>query len=203
MSAAARFAVVKAALFVLSLAPVGFFTAAILGGGVAEPVAFLTRETGEQALRFLLITLAMTPLRLASGWSGFIKLRRMFGLFAFFYALCHFGVYVFLDLQLDFAAVVDDIIRRKYITVGFAALVLLLPLALTSNSWSIKRLGARKWSKLHRAVYVIALLAPIHFLWQERGEDLTEPLVYLGLMIALLALRVPLLANRMTLLRRG
>lgn len=188
-----QFFALKAALFALSLAPVFAVVARMFlsHNPPAEPVEFLLRETGENALRFLIITLAMTPLRLITNWSAPVKLRRMFGLFAFFYAFCHLGVYVQLDLQLDFALLWDDIVERKYITVGFAAFVLLVPLAITSNARMIKKMGFAAWQKLHRAVYPIAVLGAIHFLWIQRGEELGEPLAHLFIICALLAMRFP------------
>ncbi|MGU9951311.1 MAG: sulfite oxidase heme-binding subunit YedZ [Gammaproteobacteria bacterium WSBS_2016_MAG_OTU1] len=191
-----KFFVLKAALFLLCLLPaVVMFGAVFLGELLdleppADPVEFLTKESGEQALRFLIITLAMTPLRNLTKWSSPIKLRRMFGLYVFFYALIHFNIYMFLDLQLDFSLVVNDIIERKYITVGFIAFLLLIPLAITSNKFLIKKMGAKKWTALHRAVYAIGLLGAVHFLWLKRGNPI-EPLVYLLIICVLLAMRLP------------
>ena len=137
----------------------------------------------------------MTPLRLLGGWRTPVKLRRMFGLYAFFYALCHFSVYLFLDLQLDFSLLWDDVIERKYITVGFTAFLLLLPLAATSNGFCIRRLGAAVWTKLHRAVYAIGILGALHFLWIKRGKDIGEPLVYAFIICALVSMRLPAAQN--------
>ncbi|MDM5147786.1 sulfoxide reductase heme-binding subunit YedZ [Candidatus Persebacteraceae bacterium Df01] len=197
-----RFNLLKGTLFIVSLAPLAAITYAVLSGNITEPVEFITRETGEHALHFLIIILLMTPLRQITRWNSPIKLRRMFGLFAFFYVFCHFCTYLFLDLQLDFSLVVDDIIKRKYITVGFVAFLLLLPLAITSNRFSIKKMGSKRWTSLHKSIYLIALLGPLHFLWLERGEDLSEPLTYLVIMIALLALRAPSLRARITRTRK-
>ena len=187
------FFILKAALFLACLAPAVAAVAEVFlsDSPPGDPVAFLTRQSGELALKFMVITLSMTPLRLLTAWSAPLKLRRMFGLFAFFYAACHFSVYLFLDLQLNFALVLDDIIKRKYITVGFAAFLLLLPLAATSNNFSIRRLGAKMWTKLHRAAYAIGILGAVHFLWLEKGDDLGEPLAYLAVICALLAVRLP------------
>ena len=170
----------------------------VVGGSLraADPVEHLTGETGEFALRMLVLALAVTPLRLATGWNWLLRLRRMVGLFAFFYAFAHFMVYVALDRRFDPTTVLDDIIERKFITVGFAAFALLVPLALTSNNWSVKKLGGKAWMKLHKVVYAIAIFAAVHFLWLQRGDDMTEPLVYLGIFIALLALRVPAIRAR-------
>lgn len=187
-----KFAVLKAALFVAALVPAAFVVATVFSDSPpANPVDFFTQKTGETALRFLVITLAMTPLRLLTGWQAPLKLRRMFGLFAFFYAACHFCVYLFLDLQLDFSLVLDDVIERKYITVGATALLLLIPLALTSNRFSVKKMGFAAWQKLHRAVYFISICGAVHFLWIKRAKNIGEPLIYLALICILLALRLP------------
>ena len=180
---------IKAVLFAVLLLPL----IPIVGGSLraTDPVEHLTGESGEFALRILVLALAVTPLRLATGWNWLLKTRRMIGLYAFFYAAIHFGVYVALDRQFNFATVLDDVVERKFITVGFAAFLLLVPLALTSNNWSVKKLGGKAWLKLHKLVYAIALLAPVHFLWLKRGKDLTEPLVYLAIFAALLAIRIP------------
>ena len=199
-----KFFALKAALFAASLLPAAAVVAALFfsDNPPAEPVDFLTRKTGETALQFLAITLAMTPLRLLTGWNSPVKLRRMFGLFAFFYAACHFSVYLFLDLQLDFALVWDDIVERKYITVGASALLLLIPLAATSNQFSIKKIGFAAWQKLHRAVYPIGVFGAVHFLWLAKGEDIGEPLAYLLIICALLALRLPPAQKTLARLRR-
>lgn len=188
-----QFSLLKAALFLLCLVPAAAMLTAVFFSSQppSDPAEFLARETGENALRLLIITLAMTPLRLIFNRPGPIKLRRMFGLFAGFYTLCHFLVYLFIDLQLDFALLWEDIVDRKYIAVGFAAALLMLPLALTSNDFSIKKMGFKAWQKLHRAIYPIALLGGIHYLWIQRGEDLTGPLVHIAVICALLALRLP------------
>lgn len=182
-----RFFVVKTVLFILLLLPA--VAIALRLPNVVDPVEFLTGETGEFALRFLLLTLAVTPLQHISGWSWLIKLRRMIGLYAFAYVFCHFAVYVFLDLQLNLGGVWEDILDRNYITVGFAAFCLLVPLAVTSNDYLLRRMGFRRWNRLHKSVYLIAPLAVLHLLWQTRGDDLTEPLVYAAITALLLALR--------------
>lgn len=199
-----RFLFLKAVLFVLCLVPAALCVRAVFfsDNPPSEPIEFLTRESGEQALRLLVITLAMTPLRLLGGWQTPVKLRRMFGLYAFFYALCHFSVYLFLDLQLDFSLVWDDIVERKYITVGFTAFLLLLPLAATSNKFSIRRLGTATWSNLHRAVYAIGFLGALHFLWIKRGKDIGEPLLYALIIFTLVSMRLPAAQNFLKRARR-
>ena len=180
---------IKSVLFAVLLLPL----IPIAGGALraADPVEHLTGESGEFTLRILVLALAVTPLRLATGWNWLLRTRRMIGLYAFFYAAIHFGVYMALDRGFNFAAVLDDVVERKFITVGFAAFVLLVPLALTSSNWSVKKLGGKAWLKLHKLVYAVALFAPVHFLWLKRGDDLTEPLVYLGIFALLLAMRIP------------
>ena len=180
---------IKAVLFAVLLLPL----IPIAGGALraADPVEHLTGESGEFTLRILVLALAVTPLRLATGWNWLLRTRRMIGLYAFFYAAIHFGVYMALDRGFNFAAVLDDVVERKFITVGFAAFVLLVPLALTSSNWSVKKLGGKAWLKLHKLVYAVALFAPVHFLWLKRGDDLTEPLAYLGIFALLLAMRIP------------
>ena len=193
-------AVIKAALFVALLAPAAGMAAG--AANAADPVEYLTGETGEFALRILVAALLVSPIARGLGWSWLPPLRRMIGLYAFFYAALHFAVYVFLDLQLNFAGVWDDIVERKYITVGFAAFVLLVPLAITSNNALIAKMGGRAWRRLHRAVYIIAPLAVLHLAWQTRGEEYGEIAVYALLVGGALAARLPPLAKRLR-LRQG
>lgn len=155
----------------------------------ADPVAALTHATGDWALRLLLLTLAITPLRRLTGWSWPIRYRRMLGLHAFAYACTHFAIYLVLDLGGYWSQIFDDIAKRPFITVGFLAWLCLLPLAATSTRAAMRRLGPR-WGRLHRLVYVIALLAVLHFLWLVKA-DLREPLIYAGILAALLAARLP------------
>lgn len=154
-----------------------------------NPVEALIHGTGDWTLRLLLITLAVTPLRLATGWAWPVRFRRMLGLFAFFYAALHLTVYLWLDQSFDWPAILRDIAKRPYITVGFAAFLLLIPLAVTSTRGWIRRLG-RRWKRLHQAVYAIAILGVIHYLWLVKA-DLREPLIYAAILAVLLAVRVP------------
>jgi len=149
----------------------------------ANPINTITRFTGSWSLFILLATLAVTPLRRVTGWHELIKYRRMLGLFAFFYAALHFSTYMVLDLYFDFAAIAKDIFKRPYITVGFSALVLMIPLAVTSTSGMTRRLGKR-WQQLHYLVYLIAILGVVHFYWLVKS-DITRPAQY-GLFLALL-----------------
>lgn len=178
----------------------------LLGLGLADglganPIEFITRSTGTWTLVGLLVTLAVTPLRRLSGNTRLVRYRRMLGLFAFFYACLHALTYFWLDQFFDVAAIARDILKRPFVTVGFAALVLLVPLALTSSQAMMRRLG-RNWQRLHRLVYVIALLGVIHYLWLVK-KDMTEPLVYGGVLAALLALRLPWVVAGIERARRG
>ena len=184
-----RFLWIKLLVFVLSLLPAAGLAAGLFTGGLgANPVEALTHSTGEWALRFLLLTLAVTPLRRLTGYGSLIRLRRMLGLFAFFYAALHLSTYVALDQFFDAAAIVKDVVKRPYITAGFLGFVLMAPLAATSTAGMIRRLGGRRWQQLHRLVYPCAIAAVVHFLWLVKA-DLTEPLLYAGVLTALLGYR--------------
>jgi sulfoxide reductase heme-binding subunit YedZ len=153
----------------------------------ANPLEAVTHGTGDWALRFLLITLAMTPLRRLLGHPWPLRVRRMLGLFAFFYATLHFLTWLVLDQELLWQNIANDIAKRPYITVGFAAWLMLLPLALTSTRGMMRRLG-RHWSRLHRLVYPIAILGVLHYAWLVK-QDLREPLIYGVLLAGLLLMR--------------
>jgi len=156
----------------------------------ANPLEFIQHRTGYCALTLIMVTLSITPLRRITGWNRIIQLRRPLGLFAFFYATLHFLTYLVFDQFFDFAAIVDDIAKRPYITVGFPAFVLLIPLAITSTKGWIRRLGKR-WQLVHRLVYVSATLAVLHFFWKRSvKEDVFEPLVFAGILACLLAFRL-------------
>ncbi len=155
----------------------------------ANPVEELTLELGQWALRFLLLTLAATPLRRLTGWTALLRHRRLLGLTAASYALLHLLTYAVLDQGLLWPQIVGDILKRPFITVGMAAFVLLLPLAATSFDAAIRRLGARRWQALHRLVYVATGLALLHFLWKVKA-DTAEPAIYLAVFALLLAARL-------------
>ncbi|MDP1929674.1 MAG: protein-methionine-sulfoxide reductase heme-binding subunit MsrQ [Thiobacillus sp.] len=159
------------------------------GGLGANPIEFITRSTGTWTLTGLLLTLSVTPMRRLSGRASLIRYRRMLGLFSFFYASLHFVTYIWLDQFFDPAAIARDILKRPFITVGFSAFVLLIPLAATSTQAMMRRLG-RRWQLLHRLVYPVALLAVVHYLWLVK-KDLTTPLIYGAVVVFLLALRLP------------
>ena len=184
----------QAASFVVALLPLARLLYLGAAGGLgANPVETVVRSLGTWTLVALVVTLSVTPLRLATGWAWPMRLRRMFGLFTFFYAVLHFGAYLWLDQWFDLAAIWKDVLKRPYITAGFASLLLLLPLAVTSSNGWIRRLGGRNWQRLHRLVYVIAALAVVHFWWQKAAKnDVGEPLVYalvIGLLLAVRLLR--------------
>ena len=180
----------KTGLFLLCSLPFLLLVAAVYQQNLgANPIETLNHTTGSWTLRFLLLTLAMTPMRKLSGWSGWIRFRRMLGLFTFFYAVLHFLSWIWLDQQFLWPAIVEDVLQRPYITVGFAAFLLLIPLALTSNKYSMRTLK-RRWQALHKLVYLIALLGALHYLWLVKADTL-EPLVYLGILTFLLLFRLP------------
>ena len=182
----------KGGLFLLALLPLAylivgvFFAPDWLG---ANPAEYITRTTGDWTLRILLITLAVTPLRRLSGWNWLIKLRRMLGLFSFFYASMHMLSYVAFDFVFDWPEIVRDIIKRPFITIGFTAFLLLIPLAATSTDAMVRRLGGKRWLRLHRLVYAIAVLGVVHF-WLMVKRDITEPAIYAAILALLLGYRI-------------
>ncbi|MCC4621629.1 protein-methionine-sulfoxide reductase heme-binding subunit MsrQ [Xanthomonas cassavae CFBP 4642] len=168
----------------------------------ADPVAEIEHRTGLWALRFVLITLAITPLRQLTGQAAVIRFRRMLGLYAFFYASVHLAVYLSLDLRGFWTQIFEEILKRPYITVGFAAWLLLLPLAVTSTQGWMRRLK-RNWGRLHQLIYPIAVLAVLHFWWLVKS-DIREPALYAGILVALLGWRVwKKLSARRTTARRS
>ena len=157
----------------------------------ANPVEFITRNTGDWTLYFLCITLAVTPLRRFTGWTWLIRLRRMLGLFAFFYVSLHFLTFLWLDHFFDVAEMLKDVVKRPFITVGFAAFLLLIPLAATSTNAMIKRLGGKRWQLLHRLIYLIAPLGILHYWWMKAGKnDFSQPILFGLIVAALLLLRL-------------
>lgn len=179
-------------VFVICLLPLAFLVArafelAGLGLG-ANPIEELLHELGRWGLKLLLLTLTITPLRRLTGWNWLIGFRRMLGLFAFFYIVLHFIVYAYLDQGLDMAAIGEDILKRPYITLGMAGLLMLIPLAVTSTRGMMRRLGKR-WQKLHRLVYVVAVVGVWHFYWQVKLDTL-DPILYALALAVLLGARV-------------
>lgn len=181
--------VLKPLVFVAALVPAGLLLAGALRGTLgANPLEAITHGTGDWTLRFLLVTLAVTPVRAVTGWNPLVRFRRMFGLFAFFYASLHFLTYLWFDKFFDWQQILADIPKRPFITVGFTAVVLLVPLALTSTTGMIRRLGGRRWQALHRLVYVAALLGVVHYLWLVKA-DASSPRRYAAALMVLFAAR--------------
>ena len=171
------------------LIPLGLLVWRGLSGGLtANPIEFVTHRTGDWALRLLLITLAVTPLRRLTGWNDLVRLRRMLGLFAFFYASLHVATYVVLDHFFAFDSMLEDLTERRFVTAGFTGFVLMIPLALTSTQAMVRRLGGRRWRALHRLAYVSACAGVVHYAWLVKA-DLRAPLVYGALLALLLAAR--------------
>lgn len=187
-----RHAAVKPAVFLAALGPLAWLvTGAATDSLGANPAEALIRGTGEWTLRLLCLTLAVTPLRQWTGWHALARLRRMLGLFTCFYALLHFTSYAWLDMGLDAGDIVQDVIKRPFILVGTAALLLMLPLAATSMDAAVRALGGRRWRALHRAVHAIAVLAVLHFFWMRAGKnDFGEVAVYAAVLAVLLGWRL-------------
>ncbi len=182
----------KVAVWLLALVPFArLLWLGVNGQFGANPLEFVTRSTGTWTLVMLCITLSVTPLRHLTGWHWLIRLRRMLGLFAFFYAVLHFMIWLALDQGFDVASMMADIVKRPFITVGFTAFVLLVPLAATSTNGMIRRLGGRRWQALHRAVYAIAVLGILHFWWHKAGKnDFDEVSIYAVVVAVLLGVRL-------------
>ena len=182
--------VLKPAVFVLALVPAALLVRDFLQGDLgANPIEEITHRTGTWALTFLMITLSVTPVRRLLGIGALVHLRRMLGLFAFFYVSLHFLTYIVLDQFFQLPAIVDDIAKRPYITVGFASFLMLIPLALTSTNRMVKRLGGRRWQRLHRLIYVAAAGGVLHFLWQVKVEE-PRPIIYGLILVVLLGYRI-------------
>ena len=209
--------VLKPVVFALSLGPAAWLVWAALTNHLsANPLADLTNETGVWTLRFLALTLALTPLRRLTKWNAFARFRRMVGLFAFFYGTLHFVTYVIADrfAGLDFPqgivawatvrnllrSVGEDIYRRPFITVGFVAWITMVPLAVTSTAGMIRRLGGRRWSLLHRLVYATAVAGVTHYWWLVKA-DVSRPFIYAVVVVFLLAFRVEWVRRNLTVVR--
>jgi sulfoxide reductase heme-binding subunit YedZ len=184
----ARAALLKGAVFIACLLPLALLVRGALADALGpNPIEAITLTTGRWALRLLLVTLAVTPVRRLTGWNRLIAFRRMLGLFAFFYAALHFSTYLVLDHFFDWPTIAEDIAKRPFITVGFAAFVLLVPLAATSTTAWVRRLG-RRWQQLHRIIYISAALGVVHYIWKVKS-DLRSPLRYAAILAALLLFR--------------
>jgi sulfoxide reductase heme-binding subunit YedZ len=206
--------VLKPTVFIASLVPAAWLAWAGISGNLsANPLSDITNETGLWTLRFLCLTLAVTPLRRVTGWNSVIRFRRMLGLFAFFYGCLHFLIYTIADrfAGLDFpdgivawstvvnllASIWDDIYKRPYITVGFTAFVLMIPLAITSTAGMIRRLGGKRWNTLHRLIYISGIGGALHYLWLVKA-DIRSPLMYWAILAVLLLPRVYWARSRST-----
>ena len=184
-----QIAALKTALFLLCLLPAARLVVGALQDELgANPIEFITRSLGTWTLNFLLITLAVTPLRHLTGLHWLLRLRRMLGLFVFFYASLHLATYLWLDQFFDVMAIAKDVVKRPFITVGFIAFVLLIPLALTSTNGMIRRLGGKRWQWLHRSLYAISMLGILHFWWMRAGKHNFEKPIVFGTIVALLLL---------------
>jgi len=179
----------KPPIFIASLQPLALLVQGYVQDSLgANPIETITRETGDWTLNFLLLTLAITPLRRLTHWQWPMRLRRMLGLFACFYACLHFAIYIWLDQFFDWKGIFYDILDRPFITVGFLGFVLLIPLALTSTRGMMQRLGGKRWQGLHRLVYVSAIAGVLHYAWLVKA-DMQEPLTYAAILIVLLGFR--------------
>jgi methionine sulfoxide reductase heme-binding subunit len=189
----------KALVFVLCCVPLGVLLWDAFHNGLAgfpdnmdfgaNPIEFITHRTGDWTIRFIVITLAITPLRQILRQPQLIRFRRMLGLFAFFYGCLHFATWIGLDKNFDWAEMWKDVLKRRFITVGFTALVLMIPLALTSTTGMIRRLGGKRWRALHRLIYVSAILGVIHYYWLVKSDH-RKPLMYAAFVAILLAWRL-------------
>lgn len=182
----------KTAIFMMALAPfVRLVVAAFTDALGANPIETITRSTGSWALYLLCVTLAITPLRRMTGWTWLVRMRRMLGLFVFFYALMHAFAFFWFDHFFDLHEMWRDVLKRPFITVGFIAFLLLIPLAATSNQFAISALGGKGWQRLHRLIYLIAALAVLHFWWMRAGKsDFLEPIVFTAVLALLLGVRL-------------
>jgi methionine sulfoxide reductase heme-binding subunit len=184
--------IIKTLLFVLALLPfVRLLVFTYLDRLGANPLEFIERNTGDWTLYFLCLTLSVTPLRRYTQWHWLLKMRRMLGLFVFFYASLHFLTFIWFDHFFDLPEMFKDVLKRPFIAVGLSAFVLLLPLALTSTNAMVRRLGGQRWQWLHRLIYVIGLLGIVHYWWMKAGKnDVAQPLLFALIMALLLALRI-------------
>ena len=180
----------KAVLFLLCLAPIAaLFWYAFQQDLTGNPLEYITHYTGDWTIRFIMITLAVTPLRVIFNRPALTRFRRMLGLFAFFYGFLHLMTWVSFDRQFEIAGMWEDIVKRKYITVGMAAFAAMVPLAITSTAGWIRRLGFKRWQQLHKLIYFTGVAAVIHYLWLVKS-DIRKPLMYGAILAVLLGFRV-------------
>jgi len=182
--------VVKPVLWVAGLVPLAWQVWAFVTDHLeAEPVKGMEHFTGRTALVILFVTLCITPLRRLTGWNGIIKVRRLIGLFAFFYAVIHFTIFLVFDLELSFGRLAGEVVKRPYITVGFSALLMLTALAITSPQVMVRKLGGKRWRALHRLIYLAAAAGVLHFTWAQK-KDIRLPLIYAAVLAVILATRL-------------
>ena len=180
----------KVLFFIAALMPAIWLTYALFTDQLgANPIEAITRDSGTWALRFLLLTLTLTPIRWLTGFNQIIRFRRMAGLFVFFYAVTHMLLYLWLDQFFDWSEILKDIIKRPFITIGFISMLLLIPLVITSTNKMMKRLGGQRWKQLHKLTYVVAALSCLHFLMLVKA-DITEPVIYIVILSLLFAVRI-------------
>jgi len=188
---ARRMGLIKTAVFIACLLPLGrLLWAAYSDDFGPNPVEFVQRWTGSWTFNLLLITLCVTPLRTITQWHWLLRLRRMLGLFCFFYACLHFLSFIGFDHSFEVNEIAKDVFKRPFVSVGFAAFILLIPLAATSSNWAIRKLGGRKWQELHRNIYLIGILAALHYFWLVKATALLWPLAYSVALAILLGWRI-------------
>ena len=179
----------KPIIWICSLYPLGWLVWAAFSDNLgANPIEFTNRYLGETALKILFFSLSITPIRIITGWRSIVRVRRLLGLFAFFYVILHFGFYISIEHFFNWHDIWQDIVKRNYITFGFIAFIVLVPLAITSTKSMIKRVGAAFWKRLHKLVYLSALLATVHFFMMRKGVQL-EPIYYLIFLLILYLVR--------------
>lgn len=185
-------AAVRAVVFVMALVPLALLLLKGIAGSLgANPVEAILRSLGTWTLVFVLVTLSITPLRWLTGSTWLLRLRRMLGLYAFFYAVLHVTAFIWLDHWFEWSAILADVIKRPYLTFGLAAFVLMVPLAATSTNAMVRRLGGRNWQRLHRLVYVIGVLGVLHYWYHKLAKnDLAEPMIYAAVLAVLLGARL-------------
>ncbi len=188
----AQLSVLRVSVFVLALLPfLRLLYAAWHNDLGANPLEFITRNTGDWALYFLCMTLAITPLRRWLDWPWLLRLRRMLGLYCFFYASCHFLSFLWFDHFFEVEEMWRDVLKRPFITMGFGAFVLLVPLALTSTQWAMRKLGGKYWQILHKAVYGVAVLALLHYFWMRAGKNnFAQPIFFTAIILILFGARL-------------
>ena len=186
---------IKILVWLAALAPLAFLIwQGFTGDLTADPVKYITHFTGRTALIIVFVTLCITPLRRVTGWNSIVRLRRLVGLFAFFYAVIHLLIYLAFDRGFVFTELGEDIAKRPYITIGFTAWLMLLALAVTSPQAVLRRMGGKRWRALHRLVYVVPVLGVIHFTWAQK-KDISLPLIYALVLAAIFAARIVLWAR--------